>query len=392
MTKRRILQITKSGGGVGQYVFNLTEALTEQGFHVQVVCLSEGHLIQKLEERSIPYTTIPMERYRLDPLSDVRTFIRLRDVVSRGRFDLVHAHTSKPGFLGRLAAKMSGLPVIFTPHCFSFHNRVSRGRRLLYLMLERLVGRCLTDLIITVADWERQLALQAGVVPVDKVITVHTGIPLSPYAMTVDCARVRRELGARADSFLVGMVARLEPPKSPQDAVRAIAQVEDNVQLLLVGDGLLKDDVQRLIGSLGFGDRVLLAGWLSDVPTVLHCLDAFLLSSYWEGFSLTVLEAMACGLPVVATDINGTREKVQNWVTGYLVPPGKPEALGEAIQRLAADRSHARMMGQAGRERLKEEFGLERMVSCISQAYETLIQENLAYQDIAAGSLYENDP
>jgi glycosyltransferase involved in cell wall biosynthesis len=376
--KGRILQVTKAGGGVGQYVLNLTEGLGEQGYYVKVACLSEGHLMQQLERRGIPCQAIPMTRYQLDPLSDMQAFVRLRDLISRDNFDLVHAHTSKPGFLGRVAAKMSGLPAVYTPHCFSFHDQAPRNRRVFFLMLERLAGRFFTDLVIAIADWEHQLAIQAGVVPPDRVVTVHTGVPLSSCAPTMDRSQVRQELGAKKHSFLVGMIARMTLPKSPQDAVRAMTHVKDNVQLLLVGDGPLMDDVEHLVSSLELEERVLLTGWRPDVLTILHCLNAFLLSSYWEGFSLTILEAMACGLPVVATDTHGTREQVQHGISGYLVPPREPKALGQAIQRLAADPNAARAMGQAGRKRLEEEFTLERMLSGITQAYERFLHNGSA--------------
>jgi glycosyltransferase involved in cell wall biosynthesis len=192
-------------------------------------------------------------------------------------------------------------------------------------------------------------------------------------------ARVRQIFDVPIDVPLVGSVGRLHPQKDFATLLAAIAQVRKRiptVRLLLVGDGELRDELESQSRSLGLSEIVTFAGSRTDVPEILAAVDVFTLSSLWEGMSNAALEAMAAGLPVVATAVGGTPEVVVDEVTGLLVPPHDPTSLAGALTTLLREPALRRRMGQAGRERVQEQFSVERMVCRTEALYTEMLREN----------------
>jgi glycosyltransferase involved in cell wall biosynthesis len=379
VTKRvHILQVTKSSGGVGVYTRRLVEAFDKSHYRFTVVCLAEGsdELAEELNKvKGVKAISIPMSD-DIEPLSDISICLKLARLIRSEKFDLIHAHSSKPGFFARLAAVGVNTPVVYEPASFAFHENAPRLQAAFYALLERIMARYLTDRILLVCDGERDLARQHSVGADEQFITIHTGIDLQPFNIPVDRAKVRVGLGVPLDIQLIGTVARLSEQKAPSDFINAAAQVHANyphVHFLWVGDGPLENQSRSLVQSLGLQDVFHFAGFRNDVPAILMSLDCFVLSSHWEGFSLAILEAMAAGLPIIATKVTGASEAILDGETGMLVDIGDIPGLAEAMSTLIQDEKLSRNLGSASRKRAQNEFSYTGMLDHIGKLYLDLI-------------------
>lgn len=372
-----ILQVAKSKGGVGMYTRRLVKAFDKSRYRFTVACLAEGSEemaidLNKIE--GVQAISIPMKD-GIEPLSDILICFKLAKLIRTEKFDLIHAHTSKPGFFTRLAAIGTNIPVIYRPANFAFHENAPRSQVILYAFLERLAAH-ITDRIITVSNGERELARRYSVGRDDQFVTIHTGIDLDPFEIIVDRAIVRAEFGIPPDVWLIGIVARLSEAKAPSDFIHAAAIVHARfplVHFLWVGDGPLEDKARVLMQSLRLQEVFHFAGFRNNIPAILKSLDCFVLSSHWEGFSIAVLEAMAAGLPVIATKVTGAAEAIVDGETGILVEIGDVQGLADAVCKLAGNVNLSQDMGMAARKRAESEFPYAKMLDRIGKLYLDLI-------------------
>lgn len=254
------------------------------------------------------------------------------------RPDIVHTHSSKAGFLGRLAARLERVPaVIHTVHGWSFHDYMPRRQREVFTNVERLAARW-TDRIVTVSELDRAKGLAAKIGSLEKYAVIHELNDLQPFLDTDDApAASRARLGLPPDAPVIGTVGRLSDQKDPTTFVHSAAGVCAEVpkaRFVMVGHGPLRGPVERLIADLGLRDRFLLTGVRTDIPAILRAFDVFLLTSLWEGMPLVIPQAMACRVPVVASTADGNRELIRDGHNGLLVPPSSPGHFADAVVRL----------------------------------------------------------
>ena len=346
-------------GGVARHIADVVAGLDPEVWEIDLACLTDSAFG---DLRELPNVRLHSLRGKhpgssARDLFDLPLFHRLV-----GSADVVHAHSSKAGFLARLAAASRGRrrQTIFTPHAWSFWAGEGRAAHL-YLALERRAAHwCRT--IIAVAEGERDAGLAAGVGRVDQYRVIYNGIELSRYA-----ASPTPEPGQ------IVIVGRLSRQKRIDVALRtfdALRVAWPEARLDIVGDGPLRNEVEALVATWGLEGSVRLLGARDDVPEVLTRATCLLLTSDWEGCPLAVIEAMAAGIPVVATAVGGVPELVVHGETGLLAEPGRPEALAAALAELIANRAKARALGAAGRERARTLFSRERMVRETTALYE----------------------
>jgi glycosyltransferase involved in cell wall biosynthesis len=376
----RVLLVTKSTGGVAEYVRWLVQGIDKQKFSLLVACLSENsaefaeELRQAYGVQSISYA---MNRYKVDVISDTRVGLQLAKLVRGHQFDLIHAHASKPGFLVRIAAMGTGIPVLYSPHCFAFHAGAGGLTILITSFLERLAAFFTTRFVV-VSEGERELACQYRVGRPEQMTVIYTGIDPAPYRLPVDISYLKVSLGIPTSAPVVGSVGRLSTQKSPSDFVRAaeiIHRSKPDAHFVWVGDGPLEQEVRNLSTSLQLDSVIHWPGQRSDVRKLLHLFDCLILTSRWEGFPLVVLEAMAAGVPVVATDILGTRELIQHGVNGWLAPARDTEALAGWVLELLTNPSKAAAFRRASQARVEDEFTRTRMLTMIQNLYEDVARE-----------------
>jgi glycosyltransferase involved in cell wall biosynthesis len=335
-------------GGAQAYVASLLPALTED-FDVTVAAHGGEFLRTAAANTGARFVPLRHVRRAINPFRDLAGFAELVRLFRRERPEIVHASSSKAGVLARFAASVAGVPIrIFTVHGWAF-AAYSGLPSATYRAADR-VAAGLTTMTICVSEHERAMGLRAGTCRSDRTVVI-------PNA--VDVAAAPRARHERRPPRLI-TVGRLKSPKDFPTLLRAVAALPPDAfdELLVVGDGPERAALALEVSSLGLDRRIRLLGERADVPVLLADADVFVLASRSEGLPLSVIEAMAAGLPVVASAVGGLHELVVDGETGVLVGPGDPAALADSLGRLLADREARRRLGDAGRGRAEARFDL----------------------------------
>lgn len=362
-TMRICYIITRSDsiGGAQLHVLDLARYFQSLGHSTHVICGGTGPFTELLRNVGIDYTSIGSLVREIHPLKDLTATRELQRAVQSLSPDLIHAHSSKAGILGRLIGQRLQIPTVFTAHGWSFASGIPLVRRTLYRYAEWWAAR-FPGTIITVSDYDRNYAYSQRVVPKTKMVTVRYGV--------MDKPRLVRQNVACEKPPLLTMVARFEPQKDQLTLIDALGRLRDlpwNLQF--VGGGPLQARAERRVNELGLESRVAFLGYRSDVPALLESSDLFLLITNWEGLPISILEAMRAGLPVIASNVDGVGELVADGVSGYLVPRKDPAKLAERLRNMLTNRELLRTFGSTGRKRYEENFQLSRMARETHRVY-----------------------
>ncbi len=333
-------------------------------YEVHLATGEEGYLTDLAKEWGVSVTILPHMRPELSPrmiVNDLRAFGEIWRWLGSIRPTILHAHSSKAGGLGRCAAILRRVSTVFTAHGWAFTEGVPFGQKMVMLPAEWLAAR-VTDAIITVSQADYDMATRYRVRARGPIVTIHNGInQAAPLSVP------------RADGPVrLVCVARFSPQKSQALLVRALEAVDEPWHLTFIGDGPLEDEVRRMAADRGLNGRVDFLGARNDVEAILAQSHIFVLPSNWEGFPLTILEAMRAGLPVIASDVGGVREAVVDGVTGYLIPRDDVQVLAERLKRLIRDNGLRAKLGQRAREVFLSEFVDEKMFAEVQALYSAL--------------------
>jgi glycosyltransferase involved in cell wall biosynthesis len=338
----------------------------------------EGDLLEQGRGGGVPIEIVPSLRRAIDPRRDPASYFALQRVLRKFKPDVVHTHSAKAGFLGRLAAWSLRVPaVIHTVHGAPFHPYQSAAARALFRWCEWYAAQhC--HALISVADAMIDQLVQAGVAPREKFTTIYSGTDVQPL-LDADATRevMRAQLGYESQHVVVGKIARLFHLKGHEDVIHAAAEVVKaipNVRFLFIGDGILRDKLQAQIDAAGLTQQFRFAGLVppSQIPQFLGAMDILVHASLREGLPRALPQALIAGKPVVSYDIDGAREVAITGQTGFLVPP-KWDALIEPLVKLATDRELRVRLGRAGREKFTEPFRHEFMTRRIRELYERVL-------------------
>ena len=348
----------------------ITRSMIERGDEVHVFSFEEEN-DRRFRQAGARIVRPPFWFQPINPLDAVLLGF-LWQVCRREKFDLVATHTSKGGFLGRLAAHMAGVPcIVHHAHGFSFNRPLGPLARRFFVGLERLAAGA-GDLIISVNHEQRDSAVRYGVDTPDRICTVHNGIDLRPFGKP-DRRLVRRHLGFQDSDLVVGAIGRLAPQKGLIYLIRAFPLILRSVpqaHLVIAGSGPLEAELKAEARRTGADNRIRFLGFRRDVPDLLSAFDVYAQPSLWEGLSISLIEALAAGCPVVTTDIESSREVVDHGSTGLLVAPADPVVLALAIEKLLSSPALTNDFSENGRRAAAERFSEERMVDAILAAYE----------------------
>jgi glycosyltransferase involved in cell wall biosynthesis len=353
------------------FLVPLIDGMQAQGWQVASVC-SSGSYIANLREQGYQVHSLPIAR-GFNPFKHAVTLLRLVRLFHRERFDVLHVHTPIAALLGRIAGYLCGIPmVVYTAHGFYFHDRMHPLPKAVFVFLERL-GGTVTDLLFTQSAEDAATAVEKRFLTADRVVAIGNGVDpakFKPADMEVR-ARIRDTLGIPADAVVIGMIGRMVSEKGYAEFFTAAAQIapaRPEVFILAIGDRLPSDHAGSIDQPLDaarvtLGPRLILTGLRSDIPDLLAAIDIFTLPSYREGMPRTIIEAMMMALPVVATDIRGSREEVVDGETGLLVPVRDASALAAALQTLVDAPDARARMGRAGRARALALFDESRVIA-----------------------------
>jgi glycosyltransferase involved in cell wall biosynthesis len=305
---------------------------------------------------------------------DILALIEIYLFIKKHKIRIVHTHSSKAGILGRCAAALAGVrPVIHTVHGWSFNGYQRLLLRKLFVVLERIAAG-FTDTIIVVCEHDKQKGLANKIGEADKYQLIRYGIDYVRYGLAQK--NIRPGLGLKPLGLVVGMISCFKPQKAIGDfieAARLISESFSEVSFILVGDGPLRNEAERLISSYNLEEKIILTGWRRDIPEILSAMDIFVLTSLWEGLPIAVLEALASAKPVVATHTGGIGEVVSEGKNGFLVPPKDTGLLCEKLGLLLNDRALRIKMGEEAAKTLGEPFFINNMLKDTQSLYDKLI-------------------
>jgi glycosyltransferase involved in cell wall biosynthesis len=369
--------VASSRGGGAVHVRDLATHLDRRRFAVSVAMPEDGGNVVGADFAG---HAVDFHRLGIAATPSPLTLLRLRRLLRDERYELLHCHGARAAFWGRLAATSLGRgrpKVIYTIHGFTAPHRPFPKRAAL-LATERALSP-VTTAVIAVSSAEQSAFLAAGLAAPHKIHVIHNGIDMARFRNTqLERSDQRAALGLPAHVPLITTVSRLYFPRDFETLLNAFDLVRQRLpeaRLLIVGDGPYRPRVESLTRGLGLTSHVTIAGMRRDVARILGATDVFVLSTCLvEGLPLTILEAMASSLPVVASDVGGINEAVIHGETGLLVQAQDPVALSEAMLDLLVNTSKAKTLGERGHERAAARFTLERMVQETASVYETVMQ------------------
>jgi len=370
--------ITRLFGGSGGNTLLSGVGMDGARYEVWVAAASGGPLWYEAKQAGVRTVELPRLRERISPLDDVFTLCALVRLMRRERFTVVHTHCAKAGLLGRVAARLTHVPVVVhTFHAFAAHRYMSRMRRAAYHFLERL-ARPLAHRYVAVSPRVAREAVERRLARPGSIVVVPSAVSIDEIPGQADPS-VRFELGVPSDAPLVGTVGRFCRQKAPLDFVRMaalVSQARPDVRFVMVGDATLesapleqetRDEANRL------GVDIVFTGFRADAPRIAAAFDVFVISSLYEGLGRALTEAMASGRPVVATAVNGVPDLVEPGATGLLAEPADPAGLAANVLWLLDHPEQAELMGQQGRVRVRSFFDSSTMCAHLDQLYMRLL-------------------
>ena len=372
-------------GGPALHVAYLTEGLRKRGYDTTLVAGSlargEDSMAFVADAHGVEIVQIDQLGREISPLRDLMATIRLAKLIRKERPQILHTHTAKAGTVGRVAARLAGSrkpPIVV----HTFHGHVLRGyfgpvRSLLFRLLERwLAGG--TTALVAVSPQVRDDLVALGVAPRERFVVIRLGIELDERVAPEQNGRAesRRYLGISGDRFAVGWIGRMTAVKRTDDVLIAFKSLRDSgidAVLCMVGDGPDRVLLEQRARELGVARDTVFLGYQEDVAPFYAAFDALVLPSGNEGTPVTVIEALAAELPVVATRVGGVPDVVRDGEDGFLVEAGATDDLAERLGRLARDPALRARMGKKGRERVLPRYAVERLVDDVDELYRSLL-------------------
>lgn len=372
-------------GGAQDNTILTCENLDKSLYDVWLVAAFEGRWISRVNRMNgVHLVNIPSLKREINPFKDLKSFFQLLKLLSRHHFTIIHTHSSKPGFIGRVTAALTGKSfIIHTIHGFPFNDFMPRIKRSLYVWIEKLLGS-VTDYLITVSKLNLEKAENLKIYPKRKFVNIYSGIDFKKYLSNNDhdlAKNIREQLELGPECKLIGAVGRLSIQKDPLTLISAMPKILSAVpdaHVLLVGDGELADDCRQLAYQLNVQSNLHFLGFRDDIPALLKVLDLFVLTSRWEGLGRALTEAILLKIPVVVTKVEGVPELVENHVTGRLVEPANPDQFAQAVIEVFANYRLHKAMAEKAFTYVWDNFSVEKMVGDIEHLYaEAIASKNI---------------
>lgn len=356
--------ITKADeiGGAQIHVKDLCQGLKAKGFAIEVIVGESGLLVDDLTRLNIKTHIIKYLVRNISPWQDILCTFEIRKKIKSFKPDVIALHSSKAGIVGRLASLFTGIPVVFTAHGWAFADGVPLLKRRLYALIEKSISPLATR-IITVSKQDQMLADEMKIVSLKKQVVIHNGIS--------DKTIVKNKSNVAKDSINLVSVARFTEQKDHITLFNALTKITDlKWELNLIGKGPLLEESKALVEKMNLSHRVNFLGEQQDVDYFLSQADIFLLVSNWEGFPISILEAMRAELPVIASDVGGINEALIDGETGYLIPRKDYLFLAECISKLISNEKLRMEMGSNARELYLKKFTIDKMIDKTIEVYQ----------------------
>jgi glycosyltransferase involved in cell wall biosynthesis len=366
--------------GGGERVFaQIINRLSVKKYKIMVACLPTGTFIEKIEGSGTQIRSVDM-RNRFNP----GVILQLSSLIKKEKVDIVHSQGARADFFARMAAKLAGAPNVVSTVPMPVEGfDVNPIRKIVYKIFNRFSERFVDRFMVVSGALEKMMIEKHRIEP-QRVVKIYNGIEKDDFCITDDeiaCKRAdfRNNSGFGGDIPVIGVIGRLVWQKGFEYFIEAIPEVLEKfkaARFVLVGEGELEDELKLKSKRLKLENKIFFTGFRNDIKDILASVDIFVMPSLLEGLPVVLLEAMAMGKPIIATDIDGINEVLENGKTGLLIPPKAPEALSEAIVNMLSHRDQAHQMGINARRVVEERFGVNIMVEKVEEVYEELLQFN----------------
>lgn len=360
-------------GGAQDYLLLVVRGLDRNCFQPIVAGRMEGEWVSVITGLDgVQCHDIPSLQREISLLNDLKAILEIRRFCINESIDILHTHSSKAGVVGRLAGFLAHVKVVVhTVHGFSFNDFMPAWKKRLFIYLERGLSPCTTVLLL-LSRADLRTAKKHRIGARQTIEMFYCGRDGKAFDQAVDKPGIRSSLGFRPDEQVVGFTGRISKQKALHILVEAFARISaefPKARLLIVGDGPLRYQLELQARSLGVFERLTITGFRQDIPSVLAAMDVFVMTSFWEGLSLSLAEAMFAKVPVIATDVGGTSDAIRNGETGWLVPPNDVEATACAIREALANPIQSQTFAVNGYRWAREAFDLQTMLKRIESLY-----------------------
>jgi len=374
-------------GGADENTLFTMEGLDKNKYDIDLITgeeFDEG-ILNKVKNNHFDIIQVKGLKWKLNFLYDPIVLIKLIKLMRKNRYDIVHTHTTKAGILGRVAARIAGVPVIVHGlHGSTFEAFDSRLLNWLLFLFERFTGR-FTDAYISVSGVLSEKYVERGIGKKENYHTVYSGMELETFYAArekIDCRKKQKELGIGVEDFVIGNVARLETRKGHKFLIDAFKNVvgeqkDNHVKLLIIGEGNKREYLESYVHELNLGDKVIFTGYREDVEELMAMMDIFVLTSLREGLPRVLVQAAAVGMPSIAFNVDGVPEIIRDDYNGFLVRVGDVEQLAKRIIQYIDHKELLVLHGKNGRELIKGKWSIEDMVEKIDKIYQKLAREKL---------------
>lgn len=382
--KIKILQVCAIDETIKSLLLPLVDRLTSEGFDV-TSCCSKGKNSEELRAKGYKIKNVEIAR-SINLISNLKSIIELSRLMKAEKFDIVHVHTPVAAILARVAAKISGVPlIIYTAHGFYFHDRMARYKYNIIVRIEKIAGRYFSDFIFAQSEEDRNTAVKEGIISVKKICTIGNGVDVfhkfNPEKVDLELIKqLKIELKLDENDKVIMFLGRMVKEKGIIELIEAFNAInKDNYKLIIVGDRFTAErdttTYSNVIQIVESNKNIIMTGRRSDISNLLFLSNVFVLPSYREGMPRSIIEAMAMGKPVIATNIRGCREEVVDGETGFLVEVGSAEEIREKIIEILENPELERSMGIKARQRAEELFDEEKVLDKQMEIINRLVEK-----------------
>ena len=374
-------------GGADENTLFTIEGLNKEKYEIDLITGEEfdKDILNKVKNHPFDIIQIKGLKWKLNFLYDPIVLLKLIKLLKKKHYDIVHTHTTKAGILGRIAAYISGVPVIVHGlHGSTFQAFDSGLLNWLLFLFERLTGR-FTDAYISVSRVLSEKYIERGIGKKENYHTVYSGMELDKFygvKEKIDCGKKQRELGIDSEDFVIGNVARLEKRKGHKFLIDAFEKVIEErkgcpLKLLIIGEGDERGNLENYVRKLNLGEKVIFTGYREDVEELMALMDIFVLTSLREGLPRVLVQATAAGIPLVAFNVDGVPEIIKDNYNGFLIRTKDVEQLANRIVRYIDNKKLVLLHGQKGREFIKDKWSIKDMVRRTDQIYSDLVERKI---------------
>jgi len=380
MAENRVLFIATVDVHIYAFHIPFMKLLRNMGYEVEVAASNVG-FTERIEKEGFKVYNLPFSRNPLS-ISNLKALVRLYRIMKKNNYIMVHTHTPVASFLGRIAAKIVGVPhIVYSVHGFHFHEYGSKIKNFIYCRLEKFAGGS-TDVLITTNKDDYKIAKEKNIAPNGKVVYIKGVVvdteKFDPKRIKEDKRKeILTKLSINNEIFVISSTGRLEKEKNFDQIIEALGPIKKKglrFKFMIAGNGSLYSSLLRAAKSFGLEEELALLGHIDEISTILSLSDVYVSASSREGLPVSVMEAMAMEKPIVAYNIRGVRDLVEDGVNGFLVPFKDINALAEKILYLMKHPEVAEEMGRKGREKVEREFSLNIILPQMERLYREILE------------------